>query len=474
MHADDCPAAPGGITARPSCSITIGGAEEASHCQLLCTPGLGDGQCPAGAICITSGSCQYPSSDDAVDDKCSEENQAIGALFVFGFPRPDSCQPADISCCSTMFRDQCPYVPGRWNGPDYMPRSALNEFTELCAAVSRLEGSRNCSITNGGAGFMWGSFHDDTLACVDETCTGATVTASFALDDTCVEYVPETKSFATQPTERRFAVETTAGEFPRACLQNAPNEIKTTVSIGLQVAYGLWLVIVCALSLLDRAFLMRMISTDHLTVFFDDLYEFLGNDAEYAKFEAEAMARMRATSKYFLLSAVVPVFMHVFLVLTVSDSAHELLNGLWDNYDLKVEMYAIAINEGCVKTDGDVSFDQCQAQITACWTDHEHWAPNSDCLARRERERVMANTPLVTTAYEGETYGTKCYRSHGCIGDCCPPKPSWIRDIFLQCLAITVVIFQLYTPVLASVLVILCVLQVSPPTMAFIAVQHSI
>ena len=155
------------------------------------------------------------------------------------------------------------------------------------------------------------------------------------------------------------------------------------------------------------------------------------------------MARMRVTSKYFLLGAVVPVFIYVFLVLTVSDSAHELLNGLWDNYDLRVEMYAIAIREGCVKTDGDVSFDQCQAQTTACWSDHEQWAPNSDCQASLDRTRVMANTPLVTTAYEGETYGNHCHRSDGCTGDCSPPKASWIRDMFLQCLAITVVIFQL-------------------------------
>ena len=47
-----------------------------------------------------------------------------------------------------------------------------------------------------------------------------------------------------------------------------------------------------------------------------------------------------------------------------------------------------------------------------------------------------------------------------CGGDCCPEEPSWAISILLPSIMMTLPICQLFTPVLASILVMMCVLQV--------------
>ena len=99
-----------------------------------------------------------------------------------------------------------------------------------------------------------------------------------------------------------------------------------------------------------KAALMRLIASDHLSMLFNECFEFImgGSMSEYARFETEAMERMRSISKKrFLLGAVAPIFLYIFLVLTFSNTARVLLSKLWERYNIASEMYGIAVAHGC-------------------------------------------------------------------------------------------------------------------------------
>eukprot|EP01050_Picozoa_sp_SAG11_P005843 SAG11_NODE_428_length_9551_cov_6.526978_2_plen_336_part_00 len=104
-----------------------------------------------------------------------------------------------------------------------------------------------------------------------------------------------------------------AGTVPYACVAYGANTVGTDAKAGtgVSVAYQLWMGAVALLSLADRTCFMRMLSTDYITLLFDEMYSVVGA-AAYSRFEDVALLRIRRTARRFALLVVLPTFCYVF------------------------------------------------------------------------------------------------------------------------------------------------------------------
>jgi hypothetical protein len=192
---------------------------------------------------------------------------------------------------------------------------------------------------------------------------------------------------------------------------------------------------------------------------FVDMFEFYGADA-YVHFEAEAMLRMRRTARWFMLGAVLPIFLYVFVVLTFSTSADQLLARFRYGYREQIAYFEMATRSGCESTD---DFDTCVAKFQACT---EATSPSTGCAQRIANAATIRDAPVTFVAVSGEVTVTggdlnDLFTTNTGAGpfDCCPPEPSYVLNILLPTTALTVGICQLFTPVLASIMVMMCVLH---------------
>jgi hypothetical protein len=128
--------------------------------------------------------------------------------------------------------------------------------------------------------------------------------------------------------------------------------------------------------------------------------------AAYTTFEDAALLRIRRTARRFALGVVIPIFGYVFVFLATSPSVDVLLGGFHTDYTAAATAYDSAVTGGC-----ETSTD-----------------------------------PATCTAHAR--------------ADCCPVQPSYVLQILLPSFALALAIFQLFAPVLASIMVMTCAMEV--------------
>jgi hypothetical protein len=212
-------------------------------------------------------------------------------------------------------------------------------------------------------------------------------------------------------------------------LSLVPPSARSSVSLGLLIAYHLWPAVIALLSVLDRAFLMRLLARDHMSKVLVALSDLMGNGARYERLERDLRERVKATSRWFATRVALPTTLYVFVVLSFSQGAQEYLGGFAEHYARDLATYTQAREEGCNQT------STCSDDWDDCRSHDLRW-----CSSGPRYERAQSCGQCET-------------------GDCCPEDPSWLLYVVVPAALLTLVCIQLYTPVLASIMVMMNVLE---------------